>query len=405
MSKWLDVVGVTAKGLASLNSEQQHMVDAAEIVVGPPRSLPKLRGDDPRYVEWLAPLDNMIEQILSFRGKKTVILATGDPTWYGIGATLTRYVPLEEFEIHPAPSAFSLAAARMKWPLQNADCVSVHGRPVELLNAHIVPGNRILALTSDATTIEAIAKLLVQRKFGQSHLTVLNALGGDTESKVEFAANAYDSRGIGNLNTVAIDCVADDDAALLPPLPGLPDSAFVSDGQLTKREVRAASLAKLVPLMGQHLWDVGAGSGSIGIEWMRAAPRATATAFEKSAPRIEMIKKNKETLGTPGLKIVEGEALVHLKEAPPAPDAIFMGGDVGSTELFETLWAELKPGGRFVANAVTLDGEKALMDRLEQYGGDLARIDVSHLDHVGAHKVLRPKMTVTQWSIVKKAGE
>lgn len=405
MSKWLDVVGVTAKGLASLNDEHQKLVDDAEIVVGPPRSLPKLRGDDPRYVEWQAPLDKMIAQILSYRGKNTVVLATGDPTWYGIGATLTRYIPLEEFEIHPAPSAFSLAAARMKWPLQNTACVSVHGRPIELLNAHIVPGNRILALTSDATAIKAIANLLQQRKFGQSHMTILNAMGGDTESRIDFTANTYQSQGIGNLNTLAIDCVADEDAALLPPLPGLPDSAFVSDGQLTKREVRAATLAKLVPLVGQHLWDIGAGSGSIGIEWMRAAPRATATAFEKSAQRIEMIKKNRDALGTPGLSLVEGDALAQLDHAPQRPDAIFMGGDVGNAALFDALWAALKPGGRFVANAVTLDGEGQLLARLDQKGGDLARIDVAHLDHVGAHKVLRPKMTVTQWAIVKKAAE
>lgn len=397
---WLHVIGVTAKGTQSLNPEQQKMLDDAKIIIGPPRSLPKVRDIDERLVPWQAPLTKMIEQILSYRGQPTVILATGDPTWYGIGATLTKYLSADEFDIHPAPSAFSLAAARMKWPLQNVKSISVHGRPVEILHQHIAPGQRILALTSDATTVAEIAKILVARQYGQSQITVLNAMGGETESQVSFTANAYAPTGIGNLNTVAIDCVADDDAPLYPPLPGLPDSAFVHDGQLTKREVRAATLAKLAPLSGDHLWDVGAGCGSVAIEWMRAAPRATATCFERQPQRIEMINKNRMALGVPGLKIIEGDALENISGLD-APDAIFMGGDVGNEELFQACWQALKPGGRFVANAVTLDGETALFHRLQQFGGDLARLEISHLDSVGAHKTLRPRMAVTQWHVTK----
>ena len=401
---WLNVIGVTARGTQSLAPEQKTLLGKAEIVVGPPRSLPKVRDVDERLVPWQAPLTKMIEQILSFRGKPTVILATGDPTWFGIGATLTKHLDDCEFKIHPAPSAFSLAAARMKWPLQNVQCISVHGRPVEILQSHIVPGQRILALTSDATTVKAIAEMLVERGYGESRLTVLNAMGGETESRVEFTAREHSNNGVGNLNTVAIDCVADVDAPLLPRLPGLPDNAFVHDGQLTKREVRAATLAKLAPLPGQHLWDVGAGCGSVAIEWMRCAPRATSTCFERQATRIQMIEKNRTRLGVPGLKIVEGEAPASFADAPQ-PDAIFIGGDVGNDELFDACWQALKPGGRLVANAVTLDGETALFARLQSYGGDLSRIDVSHLDKVGAHHTLRPRMAVTQWHVTKPHGD
>jgi len=401
MSKcWLHVVGVTARGVQSLAPEQQALLDNAKVIIGPPRSLPKVRELDDRLVTWQSPLGAMIEQILSYRGTPTVILATGDPTWFGIGATLVAHIAPEEFEIHPAPSAFSLAAARMKWPLQNVDCISVHGRPVEILHSHIVPGQRILALTSDATTVADIAKILTGRGYGESHMTVLNAMGGETESRIDFLAKDHTSKGVGNLNTVAIDCVGDDRAPILPPLPGLPDGAFVHDGQLTKREVRAATLAKLAPLPDQHLWDVGAGCGSVAIEWMRAAPRATATCFERHAARIEMIGKNRQSLGTPGLKIISGQAPESL-DGLDAPDAIFMGGDVGNDDLFDACWAALKPGGRLVANAVTLDGEMALVKRLELHGGDLARIEVSHLDNVGAHKAMRPRMAVTQWNVTK----
>lgn len=397
---WLNVVGVTAKGVSSLAPEQQALLDKAKVIIGPPRSLPKVRELDDRLVTWQSPLNKMIDQILSYRGTPTVILATGDPTWFGIGATLVAHVAPEEFAIHPAPSAFSLAAARMKWPLQNVKCISVHGRPVEILHSHVVPGQRVLALTSDATTVADIAKLLTNRGYGESPMTVLNAMGGETESRVEFLARDHTNKGVGNLNTVAIDCVADERAPIFPPVPGLPDGAFVHDGQLTKREVRAATLAKLAPLPNQHLWDVGAGCGSVAIEWMRAAPRATATCFERHASRIEMIEKNRKALGAPGLEIISGQAPESL-DGLDAPDAIFMGGDVGNDELFNACWTALKPGGRLVANAVTLDGETALVQRLELHGGDLARIDVSHLDNVGAHKALRPRMAVTQWNVTK----
>jgi precorrin-6Y C5,15-methyltransferase (decarboxylating) len=438
VSAWLQIVGVGEGGVGELPARVWAVVDGAETVLGPERLLAGLRTPSPTLptggrvptvpvaravtptpestlplvgragegeqraqtlIPWQSPLDTMLQQILSLRGIPTAILATGDPMWFGIGATLSKHFSPDEFEVHPHPSAFQLAAARLRWPLQNIATISLHGRAVETLYPHILPGNRILTLTGDRNTVAAVINILKACGYGQSLLTVLESLGGSAErittaSAVDFIVDVSD------FYTLAIDCIADPGAALLPPHPGLPDNVFLSDGQLTKREVRAATLAKLAPYPGALLWDVGAGCGSVAIEWMRAARTAKAIAFERDAGRLEMISANAGALGVPTLKIVAGE-LPQTLAGQPAPDAIFLGGDVGSEALFEACWAALKPGGRLVANAVTLDGEQALYQRQERLGGELARIDVSVLDRVGGHRVLRPRMAVTQWLVIK----
>lgn len=342
----------------------------------------------------------MIEQVAALRGTPTVILATGDPMWFGIGATLARHLAPDEASIHPQPSAFQLAAARLHWPLQHVAAISLHGRPVELLQPHVLPGNRILALTSDRTTAPRVIAMLIARGYGQSLLTTLENLGGQNERLTSAPARIFDAAAIGDFYTIAIDCVADAGAPLLAAVPGLPDDAFVSDGQLTKREVRAATLAKLAPYPGALLWDVGAGSGSIAIEWMRAARDATAIAFERDPRRLAMIAANTAALGVPGLQIVGGEAPASFA-GKPAPDAVFLGGDVGNIALLDACWTALRSGGRLVANAVTLDAEHALYSRQATLGGELARIEVSTLETLGDHRVMRPRMAVTQWLAVK----
>lgn len=232
-------------------------------------------------------------------------------------------------------------------------------------------------------------------------LTVLENLGGEDERITQFTADEADAQNVGDFYTLAIDCVADNGAPLLPAMPGLPDSAFISDGQLTKREVRAATLAKLAPYPGALLWDVGAGSGSVAIEWMRAADRAEAICFERDARRIEMIEKNRMALGTPSLEIVSGSALENLADQP-APDAIFLGGGVADQPLFERCWQALKPGGRLVANAVTIASEQALYQRQETYGGELVRIAISVLGEIGPQRAMTPRRTVTQWLAIKE---
>jgi precorrin-6Y C5,15-methyltransferase (decarboxylating) len=351
-------------------------------------------------VEWVAPtLEAMLAQILAQRGKPTVVLASGDPMWFGIGATLAKHLALDEFRVSPRPSSFQLAAARLRWPLQHVTTLSIHGRPVELLHPHITPGNRILALTSDATTAPHVAKLLVERGYGRSVLTVLENLGGETEVVASAEALGFQLE-IGDLYVLAIDCAADPGAPLLVPVPGLPDDVFVSDGQLTKREVRAATLGKLMPYPGALLWDVGAGCGSIGIEWMRAARDARAIAFEREGERLQMIAVNADRLGVPGLQIENGDAPDSLL-GMPAPDAIFLGGDVDNETLFHACWTALRRGGRLVANAVTLEAEQALYARQAGLGGELCRIEVSVLDRLGDHRALRPRMAVTQWAVTK----
>jgi precorrin-6Y C5,15-methyltransferase (decarboxylating) len=342
----------------------------------------------------------MLEQVLARRGTPTVILATGDPLWFGIGATLARQLAADEFAIYPTPSAFQLAAARLRWPLQHVATLSLHGRPVELLHPHILPGNRLLALTSDRSTLTEAARLLVARGYGASRLTILESLSGADERISDTTATDFDPAAIGDFHVLAIDCVAEAGAALLPTVPGLPDAAFVSDGQLSKREVRAATLARLAPTPGALLWDVGAGCGSIGIEWMRGARDAHALAFERSAARRELIAANARALGTPGLDIIAGDAPDSLRGRAP-PDAVFIGGDVANTALFDACWAALRPGGRLVTNAVTLDGEAALYARQARLGGELVRLDIAVLDRIGAERVLRPRLPVTQWLAVK----
>jgi precorrin-6Y C5,15-methyltransferase (decarboxylating) len=438
MSLWLNIIGVGEKGVGELPPHLRELVTEAFTVIGPFRFLATIAPSTPDVevhpelvqqrsleavarallyvddeditfveedlsrvlIEWQGGIDNMLGQILPLRGSPTVILATGDPMWFGIGATLAKHLEPDEFVVHTHPAAFQLAAAKLHWPLQHVAAISLHGRPVEAIHPHILPGNRILALTTDATTIDRVADILANRGYGQSILTALENLGGIEEKVTSSIAENFNAKAIGDFYVLGIDCVADQGGALLPPVTGLPDEAFVSDGQLTKREVRAATLAKLAPYPGALLWDVGAGCGSVAIEWMRAARDAKAIAFEKDEKRLEMIGDNARALGTPGLEIVSGDAPDTFKDKA-APDAVFIGGAVADDELFDAAWEALKPGGRLVANAVTLDGEQSLILRQELHGGELTRIDISSLDKVGAHKVMRARLPVTQWSVQK----
>lgn len=403
MSAWLHIIGLGEGGVEELGPEKRAILASVGTIIGPERFISGLAQSDQIHVPWQPPLSAMIEQVIAQRPGPTAILATGDPNWFGIGATLSKHLAPEEFAIHPSPSAFQLAAAKMVWPLQNVACISLHGRACEMLHPHVLPGNRILALTSDAKTLQQVVQILTDRKYGQSILSVMENLGGAKERFLTFPASETPTQQIGDFYTLAIDCVADAGAALLPTVPGLPDDAFISDGQLTKREVRAATLAKLAPFPGALLWDVGAGCGAIGIEWMRAVRAAKAICFEREGERLQMIALNRDALGTPNLEIVAGD-LPDSLAGQSSPDAIFLGGDISNEPLFETCWQVLKPGGRLVANAVTIEGEQALYNRHETHGGEMARIDISVLGNIGHYRALTPRRAVTQWLVHKEPG-
>ena len=403
MSVWLDIIGVSEAGLSALSPAHAKLVERAEIIVGSQRFIDQCPSNHQTRIVWRSGVEKMVEQVREQRGRPTVILATGDPGWFGIGATLAKNFDGDEFRIHPSPSAFQLAAARMGWPLQDCATLSLHGRVVENLHPHLVPGNRILALTSNAGTCDQVTEILRARAYGSSTLTVLENLGG-AETIFSFVAKDGPPEPIGDFYTLAIACVADKDAQILPSVPGLPDDAFVHDGQLTKRDVRAATLAKLAPYPEALLWDVGAGCGSIAIEWMRAARGARAICFERSEDRCHLIAQNRGALGVPDLKIASGDA-PDILLGREAPDAIFIGGAVSDDRVFDVCWQALRSGGRLVANAVTLEGQEALHRRQEEFGGELTRLEISKLDRVGGRRVMRPAMAVTQWAVTRGGGE
>lgn len=349
---------------------------------------------------WPTPFDAGMKAVLALRGDKVAVLASGDPFFFGVGVTLSRHVTAQEFIAFPAPSAFSLAASRLGWALQQVECLSLHGRPLDLIHPHLHPGARLIALTSDGEGPTALAALLTAQGFGQSRLTVLEALGGADERIRQGHAATFDLGGVQALNVVAIEVQAEEKARILPFGFGLADDLFEHDGQITKREIRAMTLAALSPRHGELLWDIGAGSGSIGIEWMLAHPSLRAIAIEKDATRAARITRNASAFGVPGLRVTEGaapEALAGLA----APDAIFIGGGGSGDGVLEAAMAALQQGGRLVANAVTLEMEGVLLAAQAAHGGTLTRIEVSRAAPIGSMTGWRPAMPVTQWIWVK----
>ena len=397
---WLSVVGIGEDGLNGLSGVARAAIDGAHILVGGARHLAMIPADSRKRIVWASPIDTTIREIGSLAGQRVVVLASGDPMWFGIGATLRRNFDGAVMRIVPAPSAFSLAAARLGWPLHEVDCLTVHGRPLARLRAFVQPGARLLVLSHDGATPAEAAAMLTDMGFGPSVLTALAHLGGAEEERVAATAAAWGTRRVADLNTLAIECIAGLNAKACARVAGLPDEAFVHDGQLTKREVRAITLAALAPMPGQHLWDVGAGCGSVAIEWLRAARTMTASAIERDATRARMISDNALALGVPELAVITGEAPAALAGLA-APDAVFLGGGFTAPDLIETTWGALKAGGRMVANAVTLEGEGALARARSTHGGELVRLEFAHAESLGSYTAWRPKLAVVQWRTVK----
>ena len=399
MAPWLTVVGIGEDGFSGLGKQARRALLGASRIIGSPRQLALL----PRCIRaarqnWPSPFS--LAPVLALRGEPVCVLASGDPMFYGVGASLARQVPAEEMQVLSMPSSCAQAAARLGWPLQDVQVVSIVARPLATLNAHLYSGMRLLVLSNDGGSPAAIAALLRERGFGPSRLQVFEHLGGAAERRLTGSADDWAHAEAAALNLVAIECQATADAPRLSRTPGLPDDAFRHDGQLTKRDVRAITLARLAPQPGELLWDVGAGCGSIGIEWMRAHPTCRTLAIEADEGRQGFIEYNRDALGVPGLQLIRGKAPQALAELE-RPDAIFIGGGVTREGVLALCWERLRPGGRLVANAVTLQSELALAHFRQQHGGELTRIHVAQAQPLGAFDTWRQALPITLLDVVK----
>ncbi len=400
MKQWLTIIGMGEDGLNGLSAVAKLSLEGAEFIVGSERLLAMLPASKAQRHLWPQPFSAFYSEIQNFKPRPTVLLATGDPMNFGVARKIFEIIPRDEISVVPQLSAFTLAAARMGWSIPDCDCFTIHGRPEANVEAFIQPNAKLLILTQDQTSIEEVCRRLMARGFAHSSVTVLENLGGQQERVTHFIANDMPNINWSPLNTLAVSCVASTTAKIYSRIAGLADDAFQHDGQLTKREVRAITLAALAPAPDQLLWDVGAGCGSVAIEWMRSTRGCEAIAIEHNPERCAMIANNAEQLGTPRLQCLQGEAPEALTGLE-SPHAIFIGGGIGQAGVFEACWQALRQGGRLVANVVTIEGEMHLFDLQEKYGGELLRIDVSKLASVGKFRALKPKMPVTQWHVIK----
>ena len=400
---WLDVIGTSESGLKDLAQNLIEKIEHADCVIGPERLLDdvaKLTGFTGQTHPWPRPFLDIIPFLEDRRGKAVVILATGDPLWYGAASTLVRHFTPDEMTITPSPSGFQLAASRMGWPLHGCTCLTVHGRPHEKIIRHLAPGARLLILAHDSHSSAKVANLLDAAGYGEAMVSALGHIGGEAETRDEATATSWDKADLSppDFHVVAVQCPSSV-SGYLPPVPGLPDDAFVSDGKLTKSETRAATLARLKPQPRGTLWDLGCGSGAIGIEWMRAAPDALAIGIDNRQDRLDVARGNAETLGVPewqGLCLDLSQDKIGDLAALNNPDAVFIGGGL-SEALANVAMDRLNPGGRLVVNTVTLESEHVLLSLWQRHGGELIRLSVSRADPVGPFHGWRPLMPVTQW--------
>jgi precorrin-6Y C5,15-methyltransferase (decarboxylating) len=398
----LAVVGIGADGWDGLSPRARRTVEGADVLRGSARQLALVPAEVPaERVPWPSPMTPALAGLLDAHpGRRVVVLASGDPMFSGVGTSLVRLHGAGAVEVVPHPSSVTLACARLGWALEETTVVPVVGRPVDLLGAHVTPGRRLLVLVSGSSTPAEIAGRLTAWGYGASRLTVLAQLGGPAERQFTGTAAEWPHAETDPLVITAVEVVADPGTVPLPAVPGLPDDAYEHDGQLTKRDVRAVTLARLVPLPGQLLWDVGAGAGSVGIEWMRVHPSCRALAVESRPERAARIAGNAARLGVPDLRVVEGRAPGVL-EGLPTPDAVFVGGGATTPLLLDACWAALPSGGRLVVNAVTVESEAVLAEWFAQVGGELVRLGVQRAEPVGGFTGWKAAMPVTIWSVTR----
>jgi len=402
--KWLTIIGIGEDGVSGLSDKARTMLKAATHVFGGKRHL-ELAGEliNGEPCPWPQPFDPAMTAVLALRenlpGSQNIcVLASGDPNHFGVGVTLSRVISLDEMEIIPNHSAFTLAAAALAWPMQSVTTLSLHGRDIANLRRHLRPGAKILALTSGAKSPSEIAEYICQHGFSASKLNVMEALGGPNQTITTQNAASFDMQQINPLNLLAIEVHTDNAASrIIPNTPGLPDDWFDHDGQITKCEIRALTIAALAPKPGELLWDIGAGSGSVSIEWLLSGRAMQAIAVEHKAERAARIRANANALGAPGLEIIEGKAPSALADISQ-PDAIFIGGGGTNPGVMEAAIKALPMGGRLVANGVTIEMEEMLNACAEKHGGTLIRLEISRKENLGTMTAWRPALPITQWS-------
>ena len=398
---WLTIVGIGEDGMAGLSAAARKAIEAAEVIVGGSRHhtlTPDLKAE---RIAWPSPFDALIDLLKSHKGRQIVVLATGDPLWYSVGARILRTLPPGEIVFHPQLSTFQWAACRMGWSMADIETLTAHGRAAEQVIPYFWPDARLLILTAGSDTPGEIARLLVARGYDASTMTALANLGGPQEHRIEATAAAWAQsdpfENMPSFHTLAVECSGTSEN-LLPRLPGLPDEAFAHDGVMTKREVRAITLARLMPARGEMLWDIGTGCGSIAVEWMRAGRDAQAIGIDPNPERLAFARQNATTLGTPKLELIVGTAPADLDNLP-SPNAVFIGGGL-TRETVALARNALPRGGRLVANAVTLESEALLIALHAEIGGDLTRLSVERAAPVGTLTGWRPAMPVVQWSLI-----
>ncbi|CBL46215.1 Precorrin-6y methyltransferase [gamma proteobacterium HdN1] len=401
--KWLSIIGVGAGGLNTLIPAARAAIAEAEIVFGAPRQLELVAGAIRGVAHpWPTPFDAEFHAVRNARdaGKKVCVLASGDPFYFGVGASLSRHISADEFAVFPAPSSLSFAAARLGWALQSVAVVSLLVSTVSVLRGFLQRGARILILAPNGSKPAEVARYLVSQGFGDSVVHVLENLDADCEAIYHAKADEIGDREFASLNVIALEIRSTEQARILPLAGALEDDCFEHDGQITKQEIRALTLTALAPKRGDLLWDVGAGSGSVGISWLLADPSLRAIAIEKHPDRVARIRRNASQLGVPALSVIEGNVNDQLQYLP-TPQAIFIGGGGSQAEVMHSCEQRLAVGGRLVANGVTLEMQAILQAQHQRLGGRLTRIAIEHAGNLGNMSCWRPALPVVQWVWVK----
>jgi precorrin-6Y C5,15-methyltransferase (decarboxylating) len=397
---WLSIVGIGEDGIAGLSDKARALLAAADLVIGGERHLAMVAALGKPTLPWRVPFAASLPEVLAQRGRNVVVLCSGDPFWHGAGSVLADHLAPSEWTALPAPSTFAWAASRLGWRLEDTITLGLHAQPIAMLRPHLRPGARLIVLVRDGPAVAQIASYLATLGFGRSAITVLEALGGPRERLRRTTAADYAFSDVTAPVALGIDVAARPDAAIMPRASGLPDALFQTDGQLTKRAIRAVTLSSLAPCGGELLWDIGAGSGSIGIEWLLAARSNRAIGIEARPDRLATARANADALGVPQLDLRLGQAPEALADLP-TPDAVFVGGGASRPGVLDAAWQALPPGGRLVVNAVTLETEALLIAWHGRHGGELLRLGVERAAPVGGLTAWRAAIPVVQWSVRK----